>query len=83
MECVLQWLDNLDDLVTAVPLRFERLRHAMLRLLAVSLTLSLLAGLVALAIAVPALGPALAALLLASFAWQRGMMARRPVQTQS
>lgn len=83
MECVLQWLDNLDDFVTALPLRIERLRHVALRLLGMSVTLALLAGLVTLAVAVPALGPVLAGLLLASFAWQRGTGARRAVQPQA
>ncbi len=77
MECVLQWLDNLDDYVTALPLQVERLRRLALRVLMLSLWLAVLAVLVAAMLAVPALGPVLAALLLGSVLWQRAQAARR------
>ena len=38
MECLLQYLDDLDDLFGIVGLVWERLRRAMLRLLAVLMT---------------------------------------------
>lgn len=71
MECVLQWLDDLDDFVTALPMRLERLRHVALRLLGLLLSLAILGVVVALAIAVPALGPLLSAALLLSLVWQQ------------
>lgn len=50
MECVLQWLDDLDDLVSAAALLGERVRRAAVRLLVITgiLALSALVALLAL-----------------------------------
>lgn len=49
MECVLQWLDDLDDLVSSVALLGERLRHLAVRMLFMTgaLAISVFAALLA------------------------------------
>ena len=49
MECLLQYLDDLDDLYAAFGLVWERLRRLLLRMIAALLVLSVAAGAVALA----------------------------------
>ena len=53
MECLLQYLDNLDDLVGAVGLVWERLRRALLNLVYFTMVVAVAAGGVALALLHP------------------------------
>lgn len=77
MECVLQWLDDLDDLVGAVALRAESLRRIALGCLAGAAALMLLAAAILAATRYPDVAPAIAAILLAAFASRQSAGTRR------
>lgn len=49
MECVLQWLDELDDLAATIAMQAEALRRIALRTLILAVTLTALAALVIIA----------------------------------
>ncbi len=70
MECVLQWLDELDDLVSTVAMQSEALRRIALRVLGLAATLAGLATLILVARLDPA-GAAAVAVLLSLMVLQR------------
>jgi hypothetical protein len=66
MECIIQYLDDLEDLFYAAALRFERIRRA-IRILALAiLTIALQVGTFVLALVQPPLALAVASLLLSA-----------------
>jgi len=71
MECVLQWLDTLDDYVCALAHLGERLRSFAIALLVFAASLAVLASAVFAALSAPALAPAIGMLAGASLAWRQ------------
>lgn len=63
MECIVQYLDDLEDLFYAAALRFERIRRAFRILALTILTIALQAGTFVLALVQPPLALAVASLL--------------------
>ncbi len=53
MECLLQYLDDLDDLYAAFGLVWERLRRALLKIISTLMVMSVAAGAIALALSHP------------------------------
>ncbi len=53
MECLLQYLDDLDDLYAAFGLVWERLRRALLKIISALMVMSVAAGAIALALSHP------------------------------
>ena len=78
MECVLQWLDDLDDIVSAVALKAESLRRIALGCLTVSVALIVLTAVIVTAQRFPDVAAAAAALLLAALIYRRGSTPARP-----
>lgn len=66
MECMLQWLDDLDDLVSVIAMQAERLRRFCLALLRLVTTLLVAAGAALAAAMQPLPGIVLAAVLATS-----------------
>ena len=63
MECIIQYMDDLEDLFYAVALRFERIRRALGLFVLAILTVALQAGTFILALVQPPLALAVASLL--------------------
>lgn len=63
MECLLQYLDNLDDLYGAAGLVWERMRRTLLNIVSCAMVLAVAAGGVLLALAHPPLALATSTLL--------------------
>ena len=63
MECLLLYLDDLEDLVFAIPLAAERIRRRLAQLVAIMVFVAVQAALIWLAIRSPALGAGVASLL--------------------
>lgn len=78
MECVLQWLDTLDDYVCALAHLGERLRSLAIAVLMLAASLSVFAGAVFAALTVPALAPAIGTLAAASLAWRHAASRLNP-----
>lgn len=70
MECILQWLDDLDDLVSALAMQAERFRRLFLGLAATVAALASLAGIVLAVLWLPVLGAVMAGGLLVPL-WRR------------
>jgi hypothetical protein len=63
MECLLQYLDNLDDLYGALGLVWERMRRSLLKLIYATLLAAVAAGAVWLALLQPPVAMAVATML--------------------
>lgn len=77
MEIVLQWLDEIDDLVAIAAAQRERLRQAFIACLVSVACVATLAAAAVLAIAKPLLAPVLAGLLLLSLLYHRQLQSGR------
>lgn len=78
MECVLQWLDTLDDYVCALVHLGERLRSFAIAILVLAASLSVLAASILAALSAPALAPAIGMLAAASLAWRHAASRLNP-----
>lgn len=85
MECVLLWLDELDDLVSTLAMQAEALRRVALRFLAVVVCLAALAAVALIARLDPMGAAAVVALLLLLRTMQRrtAFAGRQPAALQS
>lgn len=70
MECLLQYLDDLDDLYGAFGLIWEKMRRSLLKLISVTMVLAVAAGAIALALAHPPIALATSTMLLVTLLYR-------------